>query len=200
MGLAVQCLGVVGRHQSAPCPLWSLAARLVQRGGAALHIILLTQHCEATGLAKTWRSTCTLGLWISMTCQRFWQKQHWYIYIYIFYNLKENSLILQSAVLVSEYLVSVVDILMSEVSRVAQLKIYNIRRIFSRAGLLWWMAILSLTRSFILPNTFLSWDMSIALKCGSRTLMYSYFPVWSLAAEVIAALACSESVMFWLHK
>lgn len=52
--------------------------------------------------------------------------------LHYFYIQKENSLILQSAF---EYLVSVADILMSEVSGVAPLKICNIGQIFSRAGL-----------------------------------------------------------------
>lgn len=50
--------------------------------------------------------------------------------LHYFYILKENSLMLQSA---SEYLVSVADILMSEVSWVFLLKIWNTGQIFSNS-------------------------------------------------------------------
>lgn len=51
-------------------------------------------------------------------------------FLHYFYILKENSLMLWSA---SEYLVSVADILMSEVSWVSLLKIWNTGQIFSKS-------------------------------------------------------------------
>lgn len=50
--------------------------------------------------------------------------------LHYFYIRKENSLMLRSA---SEYLVSVADILMSDVSRVSPWKIWNTRQIFSKS-------------------------------------------------------------------
>lgn len=86
-----------------------------------------------------------------MTCQTVWQKWRW-LRLYIIYILKENSLMLWSA---SEYLVSVADILMSEVSRVSLLKIWNTGRIFQEPALRW-IVILSLSKSFSFTNT-LEW-------------------------------------------
>lgn len=77
--------------------------------------------------------------------------------LHYFYILKENSLILQIDVHAFEYLVSVADILMSEVSWVLCWRFAILDRYFQEPGL-WWIAILSLTESFILPNTFLSWE------------------------------------------
>lgn len=161
--------------------------------------VMLTQRPRgAEGLAGNFPGRSRVRSWNSMTCQRFDKSSDCCFTLFSHFEEKKQLNTPECCAHILEYLEPAADILMSEVSGVLKSEILD--RYFQEQGS-WWITILSLMEYFIPPNAF---------HPGSRVLHQIWLQdfdvfafgrlVSSLAAAVIAARACLESLMFWLHK
>lgn len=129
-----------------------------------------------------------------------WQKQPPAAALHYFYILKENSLILQSAVHAFEYLVCCWHFDEWSLSSPPCWRFAILDRYFQELELV--------TDSYFVPHRIIhsskhisSWRTGVCwAKFGFQTLMQLNLAVSSLAAEVIALCACLDSPMFLLHN